>query len=294
MAEEMTLFAKLQAACPKLPAKKRRLCQFILEQPLAAGNMTMAVLSKQAGVGPATIVRFVTEDLGFESFSLFKQELRNACIHSNTAALYSFPPYFNNRSAPQSPDDSYALDLINNASELFQNMTSSNMLDKISKAADYLLTAKHIYVIGSRSSAPIALCFENCIDPYTKNIVQLSMMQDYVFDRAFEISAGDVMVAFSGWPCTKRTIDVCKFALERDIPLILITNCTEHVFASRAAVVINTNTIGVPYIYLPNILVVEQLAAEVRHRSLIQGEYHNTQLYEFTKENQIDIWMQKP
>ena len=285
-----TILDRLAQALPSLPSRRRKACQFIMEHPLEAGNMTLSELAKEAGVGAATVLRLVS-DLGFENFQLFKRELRNSVVQSQQAGygtylrnqqLASRGNYANERLA--------AVVLLDNLSELADSMKNPDTLASIEHAVQLLIGAQRIFVLGLRTASAIAECFENVIGRLTGNVIQLSNQQEFVFDRVSSMVPGDVLFVISSWPCTKRTIDISKLASQLGIPIILLTNLSNHVLAERSEVVINTGAVNSPFNLLPGILIVDMIAYEISHRTMPQTEQRLKRIEKLLAQNDLQIW----
>ena len=87
------------------------------------------------------------------------------------------------------------------------------------------------------------------------------------FDKIFRLSAEeDIIIIFSAWPCTKRTIDVSAICRDRHVPIILVTNTSLNPIARYADIVIDTNSVNSGCGILPLMFIAEALTAELARR----------------------------
>lgn len=154
--------------------------------------------------------------------------------------------------------------LLDSIPEYLQSIQTPEFWLQMEQAVQLLIQAERIFVIGLRTAIGAATVFENEISQLTGNVFQLSNTQEMIFDRAMDMTHQDILVVFSNWPYTKRTIDVANFVSAKGIPFILETNLSDHPLRDRAAAVLNSNSVNLPYHTLPSILVVELLVYELR------------------------------
>ena len=93
------------------------------------------------------------------------------------------------------------------------------------QAAENIVHARHIYILGARSSTHLAgylyfymqMIFENV------TLVQASAAGE-IFEQLFRSGEGDVMIAFSFPRYSKDTINAARFARSRGAEIIAITD----------------------------------------------------------------------
>ena len=288
---EHDIFSRLEALSPKLSRQRRKICRYILDNPLSAGNMSLAELAQSCGAGGATIMRLVTEDLGFDSFVSFKRELRNTYIHHQNGG---YAHYQRQQMGLLQEREKHlerpSAAMLNSIPEYIQSLQTPQFWAQLECAVQLLVGAKRIFILGLRTAAVPALCLENELNQITGNVVQLSTAQELIFDRAMSMGPGDVLFVFSNWPCTKRTIDVADFAHLRGIPLILETNIDEHPLLKKAAAVINSSSVNLPYHALPTILMIEILSCEIRRRVKPCADQQQSELERLLNTLKIDMY----
>lgn len=68
-----------------------------------------------------------------------------------------------------------------------------------------MLESDQLYILGMRSSKALALYFEYVAERFYPHIRQLSLEEEFVYDRiAINTTPKDVLLVYSVWPCTKR------------------------------------------------------------------------------------------
>lgn len=288
------IFQRMEQCFPALPSRRKKACQYIMNNPLTAGNMSLAELAQSCGVGGATVVRLVTEDLGFESFLDFKRTLRDAYVHWQKT---NYSDYQKNQMqlllAEQNDNPRVAATLLDGIPEYLQSLQIPEFWTQLECAVQLLVGAKRIFVVGLRTGSVAAFCFESELNQLTGNVVQLSSSQELIFDHVMTMTPGDVLLVFSNWPCTKRTIDVANFAYRRGIPFILETNTSNHPLAGKAAAVLNSHSVNTPYHIFPTMLMIELLSQEIRPRVRPQTDQLLPEMEKLLSEANISIFEQQ-
>lgn len=259
------ILEEIMRAKELLPKKQRALCNYLILNCEKAGVMTVAELAESAGVGTTTVMRFV-QIMGYDSFSAFKRDLINAMLMKNAAPYQTLKQSFVANSQTESSDTfrSVAADGV----RVLENLCSPANVEQFERAVQLLLKAKSIYTLGMRSSKVLALYFEYLVDRFYPHVRQLSDQGEFLYDRVFgHMTPDDVLLAFSVYPCTLKTIKVGELCHQRNIPLILITNTGINPLAKIADVVIDTNTVNHSSGDTAIFAVVEALGAELGRRT---------------------------
>ena len=110
-----------------------------------------------------------------------------------------------------------------------------------------MLESDQLYILGMRSSKALALYFEYVAERFYPHIRQLSLEEEFVYDRiAINTTPKVVHLVYSVWPCTKKTIREAELAHNLGITMILITNTSLNPLVKIADVVIDTNSVNHP------------------------------------------------
>lgn len=74
------LISEMLETNKRLPKKQRAVLQFLQENPVAAGSLSVEQLAAQLGINPSTIVR-AAKSLGYEGYGELKRDLRYIYLH---------------------------------------------------------------------------------------------------------------------------------------------------------------------------------------------------------------------
>lgn len=253
---EENILDKIIKAKDVLPKKQRALCNYLAINYVNASIMTVAQLAEDSGVGTTTVMRLVRQ-LGYDSYSEFRRELMNISLLRNASSYIGIKQGVRTAADPVGTDHLNALWI--NTTQTIENFITPKNIQQVSAAIPQMIQAKTINLLGLRSSKTAAIYMETMIDRFCYKIRQLSHLTDFLLDRASRLTPEDVLVVFSAWPCTKRTVDVCSICHAEGVPIILITNTSLNPIARYADIVIDTNSVNSGCGILPLLFIAEAL-----------------------------------
>ena len=196
---------------------QKRIARYILENYDKAAFMTASNLGKLAQVSESTVVRFAAE-LGYDGYPGMQQALQEM-IRSRLTSTQRI----------QVAGDIFSGDVLDTVlqsdMEKLRDVMEKSDRAEFEKVIDLLLGARHIYILGARSSSFVAgylnfymhLLFENV------TLVQSNAAGE-IFEQMLRIGPGDVMVAISFPRYSKVTINSAKFASGRGADIVAITD----------------------------------------------------------------------
>ncbi len=180
--------------------------------------LTAAKLGEIVGVSESTVVRFAT-CLGYSGYPEFQRGLEEL-VRTKLNSVQRMEVTFGHVEQ----------------SEVLTNVLSSDMdklkstLEKIDKnafdvAVDTILNAKHIYVVGIRSCAPLAsfLAFYLNLILGDVHLLQTSSPSE-LFEQMFRINEEDVIIGISFPRYSMRTLKALEFANNRNAKVITLTD----------------------------------------------------------------------
>lgn len=267
-----------------LPRKQQSLCNYILENRLMVGTLTVAELAARANVAATTVLR-LTERLGYSCYSDFKKDLFEAALQQQDEIYAPMKSSFS-----VSSDDNALTILCNDIEKECPKIAQVDNQKQFDLAVKAILAANHIYVLGLRSAAAIATYFENSIHLFMKETFLLSQQQEYLFDRVLEITPKDILFLISTWPCTKKTVDFARLCYNRHVPIILVTNSNLNPIAQYSDYTISTDTVNKSGYHISSLIVCQAFIDELGRRNYPRSGQKLTELEEFFKENNIVTW----
>ena len=197
---------------------QKRIANYILQNYDKAAFMTASKLGTKGGVSESTVVRFASE-LGYDGYPSMQRALQEM-IRSRLTSTQRIQA---------------AGDLLS-GQDLLSAVVQSDM-DKLrmmvgeadrkefDRVVDKIMEARHIYILGVRSSSYVAgylnfymhLLFENV------TLVQSNAAGE-IFEQLLRVGPGDVMIAISFPRYSNVTMNTVKFAQDRGATIVAITD----------------------------------------------------------------------
>ena len=197
---------------------QKRIANYILQNSDKAAFMTASKLGKLSGVSESTVVRFASE-LGYDGYPSMQRALQEM-IRSRLTSTQRI----------QAADDQFGGQDVLTAviqSDMDKLRMVSDEADRaeFSKAVDLILGARHIYILGTRSSYFVAGYLNFYLHLLTGNVtlVQANAAGE-IFEQLFRIGPGDVMIAISFPRYSKVTLNTVKFARDRGATILAVTD----------------------------------------------------------------------
>jgi len=191
---------------------------YILQNYDKAAFMTANKLGKLVNVSESTVVRFASE-LGYDGYPSMQRALQEMIRSrlTSTQRIQAAGDLF-------SGQDVLATVMHSDMEKIRQAVDQADR-SEFNRAVDQIMKAKHIYILGVRSSLFVAgylnfylhLLFENV------TLVQSNAAGE-IFEQLFRIGPGDVMIAISFPRYSRVTLNTAKFAEDRGASIIAMTD----------------------------------------------------------------------
>lgn len=221
---------------------------FILQSYDKAAFMTASKLGKTVGVSESTVVRFAVE-LGFDGYPSMQKTLQE--IVRNKLTSVQRIEAANDRIGNQ--------DVVSTVlqADIDTLRRTSETLDRreMDASVDAILAARHIYIVGVRSSAAIA----SFLNFYFRNIfdnVSLvpSTATSEMFEQLLRVDREDVVIGISLPRYSSRTIKAMQYARDCGATTISITDkpdapagkIADHVLVAKSDMVSIVDSLVAP------------------------------------------------
>lgn len=282
-----TLYEHLHLIKENVPRQQQILCSFLCEHMAESAGMSAAELAKASGVSTSTILRTV-KSLGFANYTELRHALRKEAFFKASSSLISYGEWDKSTTFNSKSHGSYAA-YLDTCEKAIQQFHSDELFDQIDKAVDSLMAAKRIFVLGLRSSQPMAKLFEFSLIHSSLSISQLSDDISFLFDRVANITTQDILFCIAYRPVTKQSIDVLNICASQHIPVILLTNDVAY-FSKYSA-----QTLSIPISALsPNVVttavMINMITCEIEKRLSLQLKMQLHRIETLADENSIEIW----
>jgi DNA-binding MurR/RpiR family transcriptional regulator len=239
------LKAKILEAYQRLPLNQQRVADFILKQPHDLAFLTTDSLSRALEVSKATIVRFA-QSLGYQGFTELQNEVLDA-VQSTIRA----PDRYLIELGKLKPDETLSLVAQHEVHNIDRTV---HYIDRktFSGAVETLLNARRVYTMGIGVSSLLAEVLSYELNQVGIESQALASGKLRFVEHLALARRGDVAVGFSFQPYSKETIDSAKYAKQRGLGVVAITDKltspitfhANHVLAVQTENMLHTNSIS--------------------------------------------------
>lgn len=283
--EENNIIERIISLKDNMPAKQRKLSDYILENYQDIGLYTVKELAEKAGVGTTTVLRLM-KFLGYDSFFELKKEFHDIQKEYNGQWDNVQKSFGNNADHKEFKTLS---DVWEESIHMLNQSLSPQLAKNFYKAMDLIEHASRINLLGLRPYKGIAIYLELLIEEFHSNTRQLSYDSESMFDRILQFEKDEVMIIFGFSLYTQRTIDAAVLAHKRGIPIVLITDQLSSPIAVFADVILRIEPSEKHFTVVPIIALVEAIVIELGKRQSKTSVKRIRTLFETLKEMDIIV-----
>jgi DNA-binding MurR/RpiR family transcriptional regulator len=245
---------------PSLPPKLKAAARYVLDSPKEAAIQSMRSVAGHAKLQPAAMLRFARE-LGFDSYESFRALYVNWLSSGETtfvARARSLRARQAGRGRGKLLADIYDMEV----SSLDRTLGATNAAAFVA-ANKIMVAARRIYILGLRSLFPAAYYLDYACRLFSDKSVLMSGIGGTIADELRRVTDKDVLVGFSFEPYAQLTVDAVRYATERGVKIVAITDRVVSPIAERASVVLLAPNVGVSMFpsILPAMVVAHALAS---------------------------------
>ena len=195
---------------------QKEIAKYIVENYDKAAFMTAGALGRKVGVSESTVVRFACV-LGYDGYPKLQKHLQE--IIKNRLTTVQRLNLMEGMSAEKIVDTVLKME-INNL-----KTTRANLDIKLfEKAVDYIVNAKKIYVIGFRSSAPLAQFLVYYLSYIFENPQHVTHDTTDIYAQLVHADEHSVVIGMGFPRYSNQTVDGLRFAKKRGAKIITLTD----------------------------------------------------------------------
>ncbi len=201
-----------------LTESQRVIANYMVENPQKLALCSIRELERELKISKSTIVR-LAQTLGYKGFSELKSELLEG-IRNNLGPIGRYKTFL---SEPH--DKLNFIGLI--AEETINNIQKTlHLIDQTQykKALKMLKEARHVYTIGVGISSCLAEMASYLFNRVSINSSHMTYGPLKFTEKIINISTEDLIFAFSFPPYSKETIEAARYAKEKGIRVIAVTD----------------------------------------------------------------------
>lgn len=223
-----------------LTPQLKKAADYVLDNAIDIALLPIRKSSDAAGVTPSTMTR-LAKTLGFERYNTFKEVFKQA-VQTKAPVNYGnraqqLQASCDSRSSSQVFQE-FAKSTFHNLEHLFNAET----LSKLQGAAQSILQAKHVHVLGFRDAFACAHHFAYVGRIAFPHVSLIRGNEGSLLTELTKIQQGDVVVAFGSEPYSIETVNAVTIAKKQGAKLISITDDLRSPLAAGADVVFTLET----------------------------------------------------
>lgn len=195
----------------------KAIAAYIINHYDVAAFITAAKLGETVGVSESTVVRFACA-IGYDGYPELQKKLQKL-IRSRLTNVQRM-----GLAEDMSEDDLVRWSLRNDITSLrhIREVLDYNTVQRI---ADCIVNANHVYILGLRSSAPLALFFWYYLNYIiSKTSLITSSIGGDIFGQLMHAKEGDLIIAISFPRYSSRIVDGANFARNNGAKIIAVTD----------------------------------------------------------------------
>ena len=227
---------------------QRRIAQYITESYDKAAFMTANRLGKTVGVSESTVVRFAV-DLGFDGYPSMQKAMQEMVLNRLTSVQRI--EVANDRIGDQDVVNM----VIQSDMEKLRQTGESLSREEFNAAVNAILNAKRIYILGVRSTAPLAEFLGYYLNYMFNNVhVITGCGTSEMFEKIVGVDASDAVVAFSFPRYSSATTKGAQYCRSTGATVIGITDnresplgqASDHVLCAKSDMVSLVDSLVAP------------------------------------------------
>lgn len=215
---QQDILSRLSGGSHKFSKGQRAISAYITESYDKAAFMTAAALGKAVGVSESTVVRFAME-LGYDGYPTMQKAMQEMVVNRLTAVQRI--EVANDRIGNQ---DVLSMVLQSDMEKLRQTAEIVSRED-FRLAVDAIVSARRVYILGVRSTAPLANFLGYYLSQMLDNVhVVTTSGTSAVFEQIISADRQDTVVAFSFPRYSTSTAQGAEYCRSKGARVIGITD----------------------------------------------------------------------
>ena len=208
----------IRAGMDSFSKGQKRIAAFILDNYDRAAFMTAAKLGETASVSESTVVRFAAQ-LGYDGYPDMQKALQEL-IRGRLTSIQRIQVSRDQMTGSDIPGSVMQRDM-NSIHDVIERLDR----EEFERVVDKLLHAKHIYILGVRSSSFLAGYLNFYLHLIFKNVTLVqSSAAGEIYEQLVHIGQGDVLVSISFPRYSKMAIHAVEFACQRGGDVVAVTD----------------------------------------------------------------------
>ncbi len=214
------LTSTLRKTIDQMPPQLQAAAKYVIDHPGDFGLDPIRTTAVKIGVSSNVLVR-LAQRMGFDSFDAFRNPFRQALVTDGEDRLQQD---WLTRLRSQGPFDAAQADFARN--ELNVVTRSLRLMDsaKVQAATDLILKAERCFITATRASYALAYYFHYAGRMAHPGLQLVPRHMGSATDDLLDAGTQDCLLAMTVRPYSSETIRTMRFASDRGVPIVLISD----------------------------------------------------------------------
>lgn len=251
--------ARLQDCYESLSPQLRQAARYLLAHPEEVALTSMRRIANHAGVKPSTMVR-LARAIGFDGFKEMREPYLR-WLRGGEGAYEARARSLRERGAGGAED--LAREMIAADMAALRQLNTPAAAEALTAAAEALIAARHVYVLGLRSCFGLAHYFHYTFGMVAQDCRLIDGSGGTFLETLRGIGPGDVMLAISFRPYSADTVKAVEIAVEAGAAVVAVTDSPVSPIArpARHTMIADTTSPNFFHSLVGPLALVEQLVA---------------------------------
>ena len=236
MARYREIKKRIQEKYNTLPKNQQRVAAHLINNLDEIPFMSIHDLSKVVEVSVASIVRFA-QGIGFTGFNELRAEIASS-LKNQLSNKEIFPLFEKHQTKEDLLTEVANVDItnINNTLNLIDRKVFDDLISSIN-------SAERVFTAGLGISYLLSEILAYQLTQVGIDASALKHTHTLFHEQILFLTKGDLLITFSFPPYSKETVDAARFAAERNISVIAITNknASPVTFYSKASLIVKSD-----------------------------------------------------
>lgn len=271
---------KIEAKIPELSRQHKQVANYLIHNLIHASYLNTAQLAEEAGVSPATVVRFATE-MGYKGFPDMKKELRwTVQVSLEGKAVLEVDPQKSSNALQTS---------ISVAQQMLQNLADNRDDVAFSQAVNLIFQARKVVVFGHKASFGVAAHCAYVLSKVHSDVSHVLGTNSFdSFSKLDDLDHQDVAVVFMVIQYPTATLNLMRMLAKRGVKIVLVSDFKTVPEASLASValLVSISFVGCFDVVTPLLVVADALAYGVYRKDEEKAKRRLLRFNRFNEEDQ--------
>lgn len=205
---------------PELSPRLKTVAKYIVDHPSDFGLDPIRETARKCGVSTFTLVR-MAHQLNFAGFDELREPFRHALV--SASELQDRPDWVDGLRERGEMGRIQAEAAANTLAIVQRSLENQNP-DQMERVIEILLEADTVYLTAVRASYALAYYLNYIGRMALPSLRLIPSNINSAIDELNEAGPGDALIAISFTPYSRETIEACKFARNRGVKLIMISD----------------------------------------------------------------------